>query len=879
MENLQKCLILLFLWGPLKAKELIPIGVILDLNSQIGSMANSCISMALHDFYQKNSDYKTRLDLRTRDSNNDIIKAASAAFDLIKNEKVHAIIGPQRSGEARFIIELGRKAKVPIISFSATSPSLSPTLNHFFIRTAQDDCSQVKAIASVIEAYGWREVIPIYEDTEYGNGLMPYLNEALEEIDTRVPHRVVIDPHSNETEIFYELKRLKNKLGKQLRTKIFVVHMTSDQGSKLFSAADKAQMISEGYAWIVTEGLSAVLEPVENPIVLDSMQGVLGVRPMVPQGFEKFEKRWKAFTGQESTKSPLTLFGLWAYDTFWALAMAVEKAGITNSAFQNQNATNNISWYDSGSRLLNQILSTEFPGISGYFNLSEGQLVPSKLEIFNLVGHRERIIGYWNKERGLSRDLVADEKSFSERKLKQPIWPGDTTEKPTKLRIGVPVKRGFKEFMKVERQSSNNDIVKISGFAIDVFLEVVKVLPFRLPYEFVPFMNKSTGEAAGSYDELKFDVVVGDVTIVANRTKYVDFALPYSESGISMVVLTKRNDRQNMWIFLKPLSWDLWLTTGAAFVLTNFIVWLLEHPTNTDFHGSREQQLGTIMWFSFSTLVFAQKEKIVNNWSRLVLIIWIFVVLIITQSYTASLASMLTVQRLQPAFMDIEEIKRNNYYVGYQRDSFVEDMLKETLGFNDSSKLRAYESPEEFDQALSTGSDNGGVAAIFDEIPYLNVFLTKYGSRYKMVGPTYKTDGFSFAFPRNSPLVSYFSRAILNVTEDKDIFSGIKNKYFSSGISSGDQSASITSDITSLTVYSFAGLLLITAVAFLLSLVCYLFSFLYSEWHALRTIPSEQRSFWSMLNQIAKHYDQKDSSLHPPTRSNSRVYPAASPQP
>ncbi|KAI4356969.1 hypothetical protein L6164_000946 [Bauhinia variegata] len=594
MENLQKSfqssfsviyLLLLCHWGPLKAKELVPIGVILDLNSSIGSMANSCISMALHDFYQKNSDFKTRLHLRIRDSNNDIIKAASAAFDLIKNEKVHAIIGPQRSGEARFIIELGRKAKVPIISFSATSPSLSPTLNHFFIRTAQDDCSQVKAIASVIEAYGWREVIPIYEDTEYGNGLMPYLNEILEEIDTRVPHRVVIDPHSSEDEIFCELNKLKNELGKKLRTGTFVVHMTREQGSKLFSSADKAQMMSEGYAWIVTEGLSAVLEPVENPIVLDSMQGVLGVRPMVPQGFEKFKRRWKSFTGPESAESPLTLFGLWAYDTVWALAMAVEEAGITNSAFQNQNATNNISW----------------------------AMVPSKLEIFNLVGHRERIIGYWNKERGLSRDLVADEKSFSERKLKQPIWPGDTTEQPTKLRIGVPLKRGFNEFMKVERQSSNNDIVKASGFAIDVFLEVVKVLPFPFPYEFIPFINESTGEPAGKYDEL--------------------------------------------------------------------------------------------------------------------------------------------------------------------------------------------------------------------------------------------------AFPQNSPLVSYFSRAILNVTEDKDIFGGIKNKYFSSKIISEDQSASIKSDSTSLTVYSFAGLFLIVAVTFLLSLVCFLFSFLYSEWHALKTIPSEQKSLWSVLNQMAKHYD------------------------
>ena len=46
-------------------------------------------------------------------------------MDLLKHEEVQAIIGPQSSAQARFVIELGRKAQVPIISFSATSPSLS----------------------------------------------------------------------------------------------------------------------------------------------------------------------------------------------------------------------------------------------------------------------------------------------------------------------------------------------------------------------------------------------------------------------------------------------------------------------------------------------------------------------------------------------------------------------------------------------------------------------------------------------------------------------------------------------------------------------------------------------------------------------------------
>lgn len=93
--------------------------------------------------------------------------------------------------------------------------------------------------------------------------------------------------------------------------------------------------------------------------------------------------------------------------------------------------------------------------------------------------------------------------------------------------------------------------------------------------------------------------------------------------------------------------------------------------------------------------------------------------------------------------MDIKEIKANGYCVGFQKRSFVKGILKEDLGFNESM-LKGFDSPEDYHQALSLGSKNGGVDAIFDEIFFLKLFLAKYGSAYKMVGPTYKTDGLGF---------------------------------------------------------------------------------------------------------------------------------------
>ncbi|OWM62600.1 hypothetical protein CDL15_Pgr000015 [Punica granatum] len=76
-----------------------------------------------------------------------------------------------------------------------------------------------------------------------------------------------------------------------------------------------------------------------------------------------------------------------------------------------------------------------------------------------------------------------------------------------------------------------------------------------------------------------------------------------------MVVAIKDDERRNMWIFLRPLSWDLWLTIGLSFVLTGLIVYFLEgRHQNEDFGGSRSEQLSTSLWFSFSTLVFAHRK-------------------------------------------------------------------------------------------------------------------------------------------------------------------------------------------------------------------------------------------------------------------------------
>lgn len=448
----------------------------------------------------------------------------NTALYLIKNVEPQAIIGPQNSMEANFVIDLGKKAQVPIISFSATSPSLTSSRSPYFFQVAQNDSSQVKAISAIIQAFGWREAVPIYVDNSYGEGIIPFLIDALQEIDARVPYRSVIPPLATDDQIGQELYKLMT-----MQTRVFIVHMSLNLSSRLFTKANEIGMMREDYVWIITNGIANSFSSVEAS-VMGSMQGVLGIKTYVPKTKElqNFTIQWKKKFQQGNpnfVNVELGVVGLWAYDAASALARAVEEVGITNLGFEKTNASSNLTDLETirvsqnGPKLRKSLLGIRFTGLTGNFSLVNGQLQSSTFEIINVNGNGERGIAFWTPEKGLVRKLNlmnASTYSTSKNNLGPIIWPGDSSSVPKgweiptngkKLRIGVPVKDGFSEFVKVMHDPSTN-ITKVTGYCIDVFNAVMETLPYTISYEFFPFA-KPDGGSAGNYNDMVYQVFLG----------------------------------------------------------------------------------------------------------------------------------------------------------------------------------------------------------------------------------------------------------------------------------------------------------------------------------------------------------------------------------
>ncbi|KAH9319674.1 hypothetical protein KI387_021443, partial [Taxus chinensis] len=520
--------------------------------------------------------------------------------------------------------------------------------------------------------------------------------------------------------------------------------MTSEPGISLFSVAKDIGMMGEEYVWIITDGFSSVLD-VLNSSTIDSMKGTLGTRTFIPISAD-FVNRWRNKFNmaefpvkEEDNPAKINIYAFYAYDAVFIIARAVYKLhsegirfSFSPSPLRGRKEVMGFKIFRQGSQLMQLLSETDYVGISGQLRARDGELADSPYEILNVVGGQERggyrRVGFWKDGNGSISPPIDENATVT--------WPGGSESVPRGwatpvnrnivLRIGVPEKHGFNQFVVTTRDKLNKPEIT-GGFVIDIFKEIVyEFLPFALPYKFIPYGN---GNITPSYDELiqklytkDFDALVGDFTILANRSKYVDFTQPYSESGLVMVVPIQKADSSNAWVFLRPFTPGMWIATGGFFLLTGIVVWVLEHRKNNTFRGKPGKQIVTLLWFSFSTLFFAQRERIVSTMARAVVIIWLFVVLILTSSYTASLTSMLTVQQMEPTITDVQSLLASRAPVGYQLGSFVGDFLQEQLRFHES-QLKPYSSPEEYSAALSKGPSNGGVAAIFDELPYIRVFF------------------------------------------------------------------------------------------------------------------------------------------------------------
>ncbi|KAH9627098.1 hypothetical protein KSS87_006746 [Heliosperma pusillum] len=763
--------------------ENVNIGAILALGSANGKVGEIAMQAAVDDI---NSDASVlggyNLSLEVYDTKYSGFLSLMGALQFMETDVV-AVIGPQTSSMAHVLSHLANELHVPFLSFTALDPTLSPIQYPYFFQTAPNDLFQMTAIAEIVGYFQWNQVIAIYTDDEQSRNGITALGDKLSERRCRISYKAVLPPD------------LKNKSGmiekelekvKMMESRILVVQTLASYGPMILKAAQKLGMLGDGFVWIAGSWLPTILDSTPTPEIYKMSQGILTLQLHTPDSQRKraFVARWNNLS---NNSIGLNVYGLYAYDTVWLIAHALttflnhgNNISFSNDPILNVLGGGNLnlsamSIFDGGNQLARDILETTMTGLTGpMWFTPERYIVDPSYNVINVLDNQMKQIGYWSNYSGLS--VVAPEKlrikqqnhSIASQKLNSVVWPGGLKKQPRgwvfprdgrKLRIGVPRRVSFPYFV-----YQDNHTHVIQGYCIDVFEAAVKLLPYGVPYEFVLFGD---GRQNPNYSELvrkvaigDFDVAVGDIAIVTDRTRIVDFTQPYTDSGLVVVAPVKKL-RSNAWAFLRPFTPFMWAVTAVFFLVVGVVIWILEHRLNDEFRGPPSDQFMTILWFSFSTLFFSHR---------------------------------------------------------YQVGSYAEKYLNEELNIP-RSRLKPLKSPEEYADALRYGR----VAAVVDEQPYVDLFLSRY-CQFGVSGQEFTKSGWGFAFKRDSPLTLDMSTALLKLSENGKL-QNITENWLKRKNSCKSQFA--TNDSDQLKIDNFIGLFLICGIACILSLIVYFSVMLY----------------------------------------------------
>ncbi|KAF5478608.1 hypothetical protein F2P56_005151 [Juglans regia] len=802
------------------------IGAIVDDSNRAGKEQKVAMEMAIKDFYDRtNQSFDLHMKICRGEQP---YQEALAAWDLINKQEVQAIISPGTWEGASLVAEIGNQAKIPVLSIADSTPLWALKRWPFLLQASPNQNAQMKAIAAIVQSWEWHQITVIYEDIDsFRSGVMPHLSEALQEVGAEISNLLALSPFSSPS-LSKELERLK---GEQCR--VFVVHLSLPLAVQLFERAKEMNMMEIDYVWITTDPLTSLVHSL-NASTISSMRGTLGIKSYFPQENPNFQDFYNRFRRKYSLENPEEednhepgTFAVQAYDAVWTVCLAMRESS------------------KGGKQLLDKMMLSEFNGLSGKARFLDRRVAPAhRFQVINVIGKSYNELGFWSDRLGFS--VTIDEKSQynpSMRGLGQVFWPGGplitprgwtppTDAKP--LIIGVPTKSSFKKYVNVILGNSTNT-THFDGFAIDLFKATVERLPFYLPYNFTSYN--------GTYDNIvkqvhlkKFDAVIGDIAIVSKRYQHAEFTIPYTESGLVMIVPARpQSSSDRAWLFMKPFTKAMWVLIGAITVYNGFVIWLIERKHCPEFKGSGLNQMGTLLSLAFTTLFSLHGGKLHSNLSRMAMLVWLFVALVLTQTFTANLTTILTLQRLEPTVSDVESLRKGNAVVGNCRGSFVASYLEEALEIHPRN-IKNYDSPAEYVQALRSQE----IAAAFLEVPYAKLFLAKYCKEFTTAGPTFKVGGFGYVFPKGSPLLPEVNKALLKVFESGELL----DLETSMITSQRCVDMEMIDDISSLSPSSFWVLFLLTAGTSTAALVVYVVA------HKL----FGHRTIWTLVLAVMRHW-------------------------
>lgn len=255
------------------------------------------------------------------------------------------------------------------------------------------------------------------------------------------------------------------------------------------------------------------------------------------------------------------------------------------------------------------------------------------------------------------------------------------------------------------------------------------------------------------------DLAINPLTVTSQRIQHMDFTQPFFISN-SVIAIPLEGKKGPLNFFMKIFSLRF---AGALFLLIVVIlifgglVWFFERKKNDEFENNSKGVWDGIWWAAVTMTTVGYGDKVPKTvMGRLIGLVWMFSALLLVSGLMAGIASALTINQLESKWTDVNDLRK-------VKTGTVERSASEV--FLQGHFIRSIPYPN-----LSAGLKDLKAtkvdAFVYDE-PILRYQLERdtLMTQIELLPFQFNTQYYSFATPKNSPLIDAINPILLEYIE------------------------------------------------------------------------------------------------------------------